>query len=488
MSVEYDLVVVGGTLAGGYAARMAAEFKARVAWVVPEDWGNQGLASEWISHAALAHLGEMTEQVYQSRQLGWLGQTIEAGASPGSVQWSGVEQWLQQVASNWEEQNSPTILSALGVEMIFSAGQFCRRPRFAFTVSDRLIRARSYLLALESHPFIPDIPGLSSVGFLTTTGFPQAIANQAMPETVVILGSDPTGIELAQTLTRLNIQVTLVLGSDRILPHEDAEVAFLLQAQLEAIGVRILTNTLVAQVREIEQKKWVQAGNQAIAADEIVVAMGQQPQVESLNLEAAGVEWSSQGVWCNQKLQTTNPRVYVCGNSISGYLAPHVAQYEAAIALKNALFFPRHSANYQGIPTTLATDPALARVGLTEPEARQRYGKDVLVLRQDLKSLALAQIRAETTGLCKLVVHRNGSILGAHILGSEASELIAVMALAMRQNLKIDAIADLAVPSPTFAEILSQTATAWQLHRFKHNSMWQNFLEAWLNFRRSWSS
>jgi pyruvate/2-oxoglutarate dehydrogenase complex dihydrolipoamide dehydrogenase (E3) component len=282
--------------------------------------------------------------------------------------------------------------------------------------------------------------------------------------------------------------VTLVVESDRILPHEDAEVAFLLQAQLEATGVRILTQAMVTQVRQIEQKKWVQVGNQAIATDEIVLAMGQQPQVESLNLEAAGVQWSSQGVWCNPKLQTTNPRVYVCGNPSAGNLLPHVAQYEAAIALKNALFFPRYRANYQGIPTTLTTDPPLARVGLTELEARQRYGKEVLVLRQDFKSLTLAQIRGETTGLCKLVVHRNGSILGAHILGPEASELIAVMALAIRQNLKIEAIADLTTPSPTFSEILNQTAAKWQLHRFKHHSMWQNFLEAWLNFRRSWSS
>ncbi|MBW4490592.1 MAG: NAD(P)/FAD-dependent oxidoreductase [Trichocoleus desertorum ATA4-8-CV12] len=487
MSVEYDLVVIGGTPAGGYAARMAAELKARVAWVVPETWGEADSEPSEITHYALAHLGQMSQQVYQS-QFFLSGQATDAGALTLAGHWPIMGQWIQRVAANWEEQTSPTVLSALGVEVIFSAGQFCRRPRFAFSVSDRLLRARSYLLALESGPVVPEIAGLSSTGFLSVAQVGGWFANQTLPKSVVILGGDPTGIALAQALVRLNAQVTLVVESDRILPHEDAEVAFLLQAQLEATGVRILTDTPVTQVRQIEQQKWVQVGNQAIAADEIVLAMGQQPQVESLNLEAAGVQWSAQGVRCNQKLQTTNSRVYVCGNPIAGNVLPHVAQYEAAIALKNALFFPRYRANYQGIPLTLATAPALARVGLTEQAARQRYGKQVLVLRQDFKALAKAQIRGEITGLCKVVVHRNGSILGAHILGPEASELMAVMALAMRQQLKIEAIADLTTASPTFAEILSQTAVEWQLHRFKHNSMWQNFLEAWLNFRRSWSS
>lgn len=488
MAVEYDLVVIGGTPAGSYAARMAAELKARVAWVVPETWGNEDLAAPEIAHHALAHVAQLSQRVDQSQCLGLLEPSTGAKAFSLGEQWSQVSSWMQRLAVNWEEQTSASVLSALGVEIIFSAGQFCRLPRFAFSVSDRLLRSRAYLLALESCPVVPEIPGLSETGFRTAATFAAAIANQNLPASVVILGGDPTGIALAQTLAQLNVSVTLIVAGDRLLPYQDAEVAFLLQAQLEAIGVRILTQTEVTQVREIEQQKWVQAGNQAIAADEIVVAMGQRPQVEALNLEAATVEWSPQAVWCNHKLQTTNSRVYVCGNPLAGKLLTHVAQYEAAIAVKNALFFPRYSANYKGIATVLTTDPALARVGLTEAEARQRYGKAVLVLRQHFNTLALAQIRGETTGLCKLVVHRNGSILGAHILGPAAGELIAVIALAMRQQLKIDAIADLATASPTFAEILSQTATEWHLHRFKHNSLWQNCLEGWLNFRRSWSS
>jgi pyruvate/2-oxoglutarate dehydrogenase complex dihydrolipoamide dehydrogenase (E3) component len=488
MAVEYDLVVVGGTPAGSYAARMAAELKARVAWVVPETWGTEDLATSEIAHHALAHVAQLSQQVEQSQYLGLLEPPTSAKAFNLAEQWSQMNSWLQRVSVNWEAPTSASVLSAFGVEIIFSAGRFCRLPRFAFSVNDRLLRSRSYLLALESYPVVPEIPGLSSTGFLTAANFAAAIAQRNLPESVVILGGDPTGIALAQTLVQLNVSVTLVVESDRILPYQDLEVAFLLQAQLEATGVRILTSTPVTQVREIEQKKWVQAGNQAIAADEIVVAMGQRPQVEALNLEAAAVEWSPQGIWCNHKLQTTNSRVYVCGNPLAGELLPHVAQYEAAIAVKNALFFPRYRASYKGIATVLTPEPALARVGLTEAEARQRYGKAVLVLRQHFNTLALAQIRDESTGLCKLVMHRNGSILGAHILGPMAGELIAVIALAMRQNLKIDAIADLATASPAYAEILSQTATEWQLHRFRHSSLWQNVLESWLNFRRSWSS
>jgi len=233
MSVEYDLVVIGGTPAGGYAARMAAELKARVAWVVPETWGEAEAESSGITHYALAHLGQMSQQVHQS-QFFLSGQATNPGALSLAGQWPIMGQWIQRVAANWEEQTSPTVLSALGVEVIFSAGQFCRRPRFAFAVSDRLLRARSYLLALESGPVVPEIGGLGSTGFVSVAQVRGWCANQTLPKSVVILGGDPTGIALAQALVRLNTQVTLVVESDRILPYEDAELAFLLQAQLEA--------------------------------------------------------------------------------------------------------------------------------------------------------------------------------------------------------------------------------------------------------------
>ncbi|HAG85502.1 MAG TPA: mercuric reductase, partial [Cyanobacteria bacterium UBA12227] len=303
----------------------------------------------------------------------------------------------------------------------------------------------------------------------------------------IIIGGSPVGVELAQTLARLDCEVTLVVSEPHILFTEDSEASRLVQAQLEAEGIRVLTQSPVTQVREIEGKKWVQAGNRAIEADEILLATGFQPNIESLNLAGVGVKFSQQGLELNEKLQTTNPRIYGCGGLAGDDPFVHIAQYEASIALKNALFLPLFKVNYDGIPRTIFTEPQLAQVGLTEAQARRRFGKTVWVVRQYFKTLDKAQILGETTGFCKVIVRQNGEILGATIVGTEASELIGAIALLIRQKIKLGVIADLPYTSPTLSEIIQKTALEWQRQRFSRNKTLQNVLEGFFNLRRNWS-
>jgi pyruvate/2-oxoglutarate dehydrogenase complex dihydrolipoamide dehydrogenase (E3) component len=300
------------------------------------------------------------------------------------------------------------------------------------------------------------------------------------------LGGDPTGCQLAQTLAQLGFDVTLIVKRSSILSKEDLEIAQLVQATLEAEGVRVLTAAPVTLVKRIEKQKWIQAGDRAIESDEILLCAGQKPNFDGLNLEAVGVRWQRQRLQLNQKLQTTNPRIYACGDAIGGYQFANIANYEARIALKNALFFPVSKVDYRSIPWALFSNPQLARVGLTEVQARSRYGNDVLVLRQYFKTLAVAQIRDEMTGVCKLVVRRNGTILGAAIVGSQAGELINAIALAIAHSLKVDAIANLGPVCPSFSEIMHQVAAEYHQAKLSSNPALQNFLEGFFNLRRSY--
>ncbi|MCY7275408.1 MAG: mercuric reductase, partial [Phormidesmis sp. CAN_BIN44] len=181
----------------------------------------------------------------------------------------------------------------------------------------------------------------------------------------------------------------------------------------------------------------------------------------------------------NTKLQTLNHQIYVCGSRIHS-----IAQQEANIALKNALFFPLFKIDDRQIPQVIFAHPQLAWVGLTESQAIRAYGKDVVVVRQFFKTLAKAHIQHKTTGVCKVITRRSGEILGAHIVSSDASELIGTIALAINQKLKIQTFRDLAFPSPTFSEILTRVAIEWDSQRLNHNTRLQDFLEDFFRWRR----
>jgi pyruvate/2-oxoglutarate dehydrogenase complex dihydrolipoamide dehydrogenase (E3) component len=503
MTVEYDLIVIGGSTAGIHAAVAAAHVNARVALVENEQLQTNWLGYGAIYNQALTQVGRVAQQVRDAPQLGVYSVSADSAQQQQVpfVDLTKAMQWAEAVVSTCSEHNSPAILASLGVDVIIGSGEFCRRPHLGFAVNNRRLRGRAYLIATGSRPIFPDIEGLKTIGYLTPVEFWQqgrgeakergadlSLSPRQLQGSWVVIGDDPIGTELAQTLVRLNCDVTLVVSTPYILSNEDPEASCLVQAQLEAEGVRVLTQSPVSQVMRIEDKKWIQAGNRAIEADEIMLATEQQLNIESLNLEGVGVKFNRYGLELNEKLQTTNPRIYACGDVAGGFRQAHIAKYEASVALKNALFMPRFKVNYRGIPRAIFCDPQLARVGLMEAQARHRYGKDIFVVRHHFKSVDKAQLLGETTGFCKIVGRQNGEILGASIVGPDASELIGAIALAIRQKLKVSAIADLPHPSPTLSEIAYKTALEWQRQRQTRNKTLQNFLESFFNLRRHWSS
>lgn len=491
MAVDYDIVIIGGSLAGRYAAAAAAKLKATVALVEPIPKSLDAskdspllkrpspLASILLPHC-LSHIGQLTEQLANASQFGIDLNDAHSANNYPSVEFAQAIHYALNVVSNLEDQ-SPV---GVGVDFIQGNGQFVSKPSLAFVVHGRRLVARSYIIATNSRPAIPEIEGLQMTGYVTPSEVWQLLTSQTPPQRWVILGSDPTGCQIAQTLARFGLDVTLVVKRSHILAKEDPEIAHLVQAILEAEGVRVLTSTTVTQVKRIDNNKWIQAEDQAIEFDEILLCAGQQPDFAELNLKAVGVKLQKQRLLLNQNLQTTNHRIYACGDAIGGFHA-NISNYEASIALKNALFFPRFKVDYRRIPWAIFSDPQLARVGLTEVQARRIYNRDVLVLRQDFKIVAAAQIKDEITGMCKLIVRRNGMILGAAIVGDRARELINIIALAIAGGLKVDAIATLAPVYPSFSEILQQTAAQYHQARLNSNPNLQNFLEGFFNLRRS---
>jgi pyruvate/2-oxoglutarate dehydrogenase complex dihydrolipoamide dehydrogenase (E3) component len=479
MSVEYDLVVIGASPEGIFAAIAAAALNARVALVeqpFPGDWGTL----ETFYHRIFSHVVGLTEQLETAVQIGIYEPTPKL-----EIQLTQITSWTQEVHTILSEQNSSAILASKGIDVIKGSGEFCRLPQQAFIAGKRKLRSRKYLLATGSHWVVPYLEGIESVGYLTPNHLYQKERLEFLPANLVIVGASPLALQLAQNLRQTGRNITFIGENKQFLPLEDPEAAKLIQAQLEASGIKILLESPIVQVQRIEEKKWLQAGDRALETDEIILAGKQQPNLEGLNLESVGVCINNKRIQLNEKLQTTNPRIYACGSVGGGYSLSHIDRYEATIAVKNALFLPILKVDYRSIPYVIDSHPPLARVGMTEAQARRDYGDDVEVVKQNFKAIAQAQLLGATTGFCKLVIRRNGEILGAHIVGTKAEELIGAIALAMKQKIKLGAIAHFLFPAFTFSEILQQTASDWQQQRFKNKQNWQKFLENWFIWLRN---
>ncbi|MDX2097415.1 MAG: NAD(P)/FAD-dependent oxidoreductase [Leptolyngbyaceae cyanobacterium bins.59] len=479
MAVDYNLAVIGGSLAGIQAAIDAVQRRARVALVL-----QNGIAQEerlsFLRIQALA-LASQTLRQAASAPLWGMHWGTEADSVP-SVHWSDLMQWPLRVVDLLSHAEQPAALATLGIDVIADRGEFIRTPSLTFQAGHRRVQSRSYLLATGYHSYVPEIPGLDQVEYLTAETLGKLTDR---PSHLIVLGGDPTGVALAQALNRLGTRVTVVVKGEQILAREDGEMAFLIQAQLEAEGVQILTHTPVSQIRQLQGEIWVQAGDRALAADAIFVAAGTQMALPSLNLEAVGVRRRERGLVVNHRLQTTNSRIYTCSQPIDGYGMLHIAQYQASIAVKNALTWPFSRIEYRHCPVVTFTDPGLARVGLTELQAHSHHGKDVLVLRHSFKALDKAQLGNIPTGFCKLLVHRNGKILGAHLVGPEASELIHPIALVMQQGLTVQTLASQPLVFPTLSEILQKTAREFDRLMLERDRRRQERWEGWLSWLRS---
>lgn len=476
MAVDYDLVIIGGSEAGVSAAVAAVQLQARVALVV-----SPGATQRWHrQRQTWVEIGRLTQQ------LGEWPQKLGSRGGPSPAARLGLEQllpWVESIAATLEGQDDLAAVAGLGVDVIWGPGQFGRSPQLHFEAATRHLRSRAYLIALEAELESPAIPGLAPTDYLSQSTLFEQLQAQQFPPDLAILGSGPTATELAQTLARLGSQVSLITQHSRILPQEDAEAAFLVQAQLEAEGIQVLCHSPVQEVSlRRNGRKVLRTARGEVEAGEILLATAARPNLEGLNLAAVGVKCSRQGIWVNQKLQTSHAQIYVCGDAIGGYSLPHLARYEAAIALKNALFWPRSPVDYRPIPWAIFTDPQLARVGLTEAQAKRYFGPKLQIFKQPYQGLMQAQIRGTPTGLCKLICRQRGEILGAHLVGPGAAELIPLLALAVKQRLKVTALADLVAISPSFAEVIPQTARSG-LTDTQHPSR-RDWLECFFHWRR----
>src|SRR6266700_1683767 len=387
---QYDMTIIGGGSGGLTAARIAAALGANVLLIDKERLGGDCLNYGCVPSKSLIYVAKVVHQAQNAAKIGLKAANLV-------IDMTKINNYIQGVIGRVADS-----------EKVYTEGVTVKNGE-AFT-------SRNTLISTGSRPLIPRIEGLEETGYLTN----EDVFNlMLLPSSLLIVGAGPIGVELGQAFRRLGTDVTIIEALDRILPKEDPEVSATLTEVLLSESMNIVTNALFVNARRDGNKKVVTAkqGERLLAfeADEILLTLGRRPNVEGLNLEAAGVTYDNKGIKVDEHLQTSAPNILAIGDVIDGYLFTHVAAYQAGVAVRNALVpFGKKQVDYRVVPWCTFTNPEVARVGLSPEEAQQRH-KQVRIVKFPWAEIDRAQAEHATTGFIKLILAgEKDEIVGAH--------------------------------------------------------------------------
>ena len=373
------------------------------------------------------------------------------------VDFAKVHDHVRYVISAIAPTDSAERFTGLGVRVIKGHARFKDR-RTVVVGDDYEIRARRFVIATGSMPARPPIPGLDESSYLTNE---TVFDLTERPDSLVIIGAGPIGLEMAQAFRRLGSAVT-VLEAATPLAKDDPECAAIVLDQLDREGIVVRNSVNVTRVKHANGRVSVTfagaGAEETVEGHSLLVATGRKPTTDGLDLEAAGIKYDRTGIRVNKRLKTSNRRIYAIGDCAAGQLQfTHAANYHAGLVIRNALFRLRVKVNNDRVPWVTYTEPELAQTGLTEAQVRARKVK-FRILRWSYHDNDRAQAERETHGHIKVITSGKGKILGATIVGARAGELIAMWTLAIAQGLNIRAIAGIVLPYPTLSEIGKRAA------------------------------
>ncbi|MEO7986775.1 MAG: mercuric reductase [Gemmatimonadales bacterium] len=449
---RYHLVVIGAGTAGLVTAAGAAGLGARVALVERHLMGGDCLnvgcvPSKGIIAAARAWHDARTA----SSRFGGPVTVTDRGDFGAAME------RMRRIRADLSSLDSAERFARLGVDVYLGHARFTVPDRVK--VGDSVLRFRRAVIATGARAAVPAIPGLDEAGYYTNETI---FTLTTLPERLLVLGAGPIGCELAQAFARLGSRVTVLHRGDRALPRDDPDAARIVEAALRADGVTLEVGAEARRVARgpggtrVQFTQRDRAGE--VECDAILVATGRTPNLEDLGLEVAGVKTGKRGIVVDDRLLTSNGRVYAIGDVSSRYQFTHVADFQARLVIANALFFGRGRASRLVIPWATYTSPEVAHVGLT-PEEAERRGVAIETVTVPFAHVDRAALAGDTEGFLRVHLRRGTDTLaGATVVAPDAGDLIAEAALAMTNGLGLSAMGRTIHPYPTFAEAWRKAA------------------------------
>lgn len=455
-AIKTDICIIGAGSGGLSVAAGASQMGAKTVLIERGEMGGDCLNSGCVPSKSLIAAAKKVHLIHKAATFGV---TVD---TPPKVDMAKVRDHVKGVIATIAPHDSVERFEGLGVDVIQAAARFVS-PTEVETDQGHRIQAKHFVIATGSRAMVPPIPGLDSVPYLTNES---VFDIDAAVGRLVVLGGGPIGVELAQAHQRLGAEVTIV-DLFEVLGREDPDCANVVKRRLIGEGVSLREKSKVVGVKKtndgIEVRITTESGEEVLLADQLLVAAGRVPNIDGLNLEAAGVDYTPKGIVVDPHLKTSAKGISAIGDVAGGLQFTHMAGYHAGILIRRLLFKMFWAkTSTKAFPWVTYTDPEIAHVGMNEAQAREALGKgNFRILRWGFDENDRAQAEGLTEGLIKVITDPKGRIKGATIAGPHAGELIMPWVMAIAGKQKIGAIAGLIFPYPTFSEISKRVAGSY---------------------------
>ncbi len=468
--IKTDVCIIGAGSGGLSIAAGASQMGASVVLLEGHKMGGDCLNYGCVPSKALIAAGK---QAYAMANTGDLGVT----AVKLKIDYAAAKDHVRKVIETIKPVDSQERFEGFGVNVIREFGKFISKTEVQ--AGDTIIEARRFIVATGSGPFVPPIPGLDDVDVYTNENI---FDLREKPDHLIVVGGGPIGMEMAQAHLRLGSKVTVIEGA-KAMGKDDPEMAAVVLDKLRAEGVEIIEEAQAEKVTGKNGKVTVHTPKGDFTGSHLLMAVGRKVNVEKLDLDKAGVNWGRGGVEVGANLRSvTNKKVYAVGDAAGGLQFTHVAGYHAGVVIRSMLFGLPSKQRTDHIPWATYTDPELAQVGLTEAQAKSKFGARLEVVRFPYHENDRAIAEGKTTGLIKVMIVK-GRPVGASIAGAMAGELIGMWAMAIANKMKMSQIAATVLPYPTVSEINKRAAGAYFTPRLFESSKVKSivgFVQRWL--------
>ncbi len=459
---DYDLITIGAGAGGFVSSKLAAGLGKKVAMIEKDRLGGECTNRGCVPSKALLKAARVA---HQARHLSEYG--LE---TTGSFDLSGrhAMRYARQAVTKVYDSHPASVFEKLGISVLFGDPRFLDSHRIE--LKGKVLSAKKFMLCTGSSAAVPPLGGLASVPHYTNENL---FDIDELPASLLVLGAGPVGIEMAQAFQRLGSAVTVVAKYDVILPHEDRDLSTMLEGRLSAEGIRFVHEARSVSVATGSGGTvlTVERGGtrEDLAAAALLIAVGRKPNTEGLDLEKAGVRYGPVGIVVDDYLRTTAKNIFACGDVTGPYQFSHMTEYQAVTATRNAFLPFKKKANYDTVAWCTFTDPELAHAGLTEAEARERFGGAVTVYRYEYRNTDRGRTDNAEFGMAKYICDKRGRILGAHILGERAGDVIHEAQLLRHLGLSFSTIAPMIHIYPTFTDVVRQPAKLYYVDRLRNN-------------------